>query len=59
MVSLLILLLGIFTAGLVIGVFLMTLLRFKQINAVTNIRRETGGIPLLLGADAATSSNQP
>jgi len=34
MVSLIILLLGIFTAGIVIGVFLMTLIRFKLIYGI-------------------------
>lgn len=40
MVSLIILLLGLFTAGVVVGVFIMALLELKQIEAVT---RNTAG----------------
>lgn len=42
MVSLIILLLGLFTAGVVVGVFIMALLEFRQIDAVSGKKPGVG-----------------
>lgn len=42
MVSLIILLLGLFTAGVVVGVFIMALLEFRQIDAVSGKKTGAG-----------------
>jgi heme/copper-type cytochrome/quinol oxidase subunit 2 len=59
MVSLIILLLGIFIAGLVVGVFFMTLMEFKQIYGMKNTHPETGKARPLHEAGDAISVDQP
>lgn len=58
MVSLIILLLGLFTAGVVVGVFIMALLEFRQIDAVSSKKPKAGsGIAPQL-PDKATTVEQ-
>ena len=58
MVSLIILLLGLFTAGVVVGVFIMALLELKQIDAAAG--KERGAVPVIapVAADPATPAKQ-
>lgn len=58
MVSLIILLLGLFTAGIIIGVFIMALLELKQIEAATGKHSESG-VPRSPLAAESTSSIKP
>ncbi|WP_151636472.1 hypothetical protein [Noviherbaspirillum aerium] len=55
MVSLIILLLGLFTAGIVVGVFIMALLELKQIDAMTGKHSEAGTPRPPLAAESASS----
>lgn len=58
MVSLIILLLGLFTAGLIIGVFLMTLMEFKQLYGMRNRHPDVSNGAALTSTRGASSADQ-